>query len=83
MHSRLTEHAEAYVAAVAARLAAAGVSARPVVCHGPAAEAIVEYAERAGVGQIVMATHGYTGVRRWSHGSVAERRAVFERNRAR
>jgi nucleotide-binding universal stress UspA family protein len=41
------------------------------VCTG--AEAIVDYAEQKDVHQIIMATHGYAGITRWTHGSVAER----------
>jgi nucleotide-binding universal stress UspA family protein len=33
----------------------------------------VDYAAQTGIRQIVMATHGYTGLKRWTHGSVAER----------
>jgi nucleotide-binding universal stress UspA family protein len=34
---------------------------------------IVDYAEHTDVQGIVMATHGYSGISRWRHGSVAER----------
>ena len=50
-----------------------GMEARHVIQKGPAAEAIVRYAEQMDVRQIVMATHGYNGPNRWTHGSVAER----------
>jgi nucleotide-binding universal stress UspA family protein len=46
---------------------------RHVVRHGPAAEAILDYANEARIDQVVMATHGYSGIKRWTHGSVAER----------
>jgi nucleotide-binding universal stress UspA family protein len=73
----LMEHmeakAESYLEKVADRLQDAGMSVHQVIWHGAAAEAIVDYAEQAGIQQIVMATHGYTGVSRWTHGSVAER----------
>jgi nucleotide-binding universal stress UspA family protein len=73
----LIEHmeakAESYLEKVAGQLQDAGMSVRQVVWHGAAAGAIVDYAEQAGIQQIVMATHGYTGVSRWTHGSVAER----------
>jgi nucleotide-binding universal stress UspA family protein len=44
-----------------------------VVRHGLAADAIVDYVEQMGIQLIVMASHGYTGIKRWTHGSVAER----------
>jgi nucleotide-binding universal stress UspA family protein len=65
--------AKAYLDKVAGQLQDAGMSVQQVIRHGAAAEAIVDYAEQAGIQQIVMATHGYTGVSRWTHGSVAER----------
>jgi nucleotide-binding universal stress UspA family protein len=46
---------------------------RYVIRCGPAAEAIVEYAQQANIQQIVMATHRYGGLRCWRDGSVAER----------
>jgi nucleotide-binding universal stress UspA family protein len=44
-----------------------------VVRRGPAAESILDYARLTDITQIVMATHGYSGIKRWTHGSVAER----------
>lgn len=55
------------------RLRDSGLQARRIVHCGPAAESIVSYAEQMDVRQIVMATHGYNGPNRWTHGSVAER----------
>ncbi len=43
-----------------------------VVVTGHAAEAIVDEATRRGASMIVMATHGYGGLRRWALGSVAD-----------
>jgi nucleotide-binding universal stress UspA family protein len=71
--NQLVAKAEDYLGRVAQRLEEAGLEAHHVVQHGPAAETIVDYAEQMDVKQIVMATHGYTGIRRWTHGSVAER----------
>ena len=51
----------------------AGLSVRYIVQRGRAAEAIVDYADQIDIHQIVMATHGYTGTKHWTHGSVAER----------
>jgi len=70
---QLKAEANEHLREVVKQLREAGLSARYVVHCGPAAEAIVGYAEQMDVRQIVMATHGYTGPNRWTHGSVAER----------
>jgi nucleotide-binding universal stress UspA family protein len=51
------------------------VPVTPVVAadYANTAEAIVEEAARRQVDLIVMATHGYGGVRRWMLGSVADK----------
>ena len=69
----LGAQANEYLHGVADSLRNAGLSVRHVVQHGAAAEAIVDYAAQTDLRQIVMATHGYTGLKRWTHGSVAER----------
>jgi nucleotide-binding universal stress UspA family protein len=62
-----------YLAALVEQLREAGMDARHAVQRGPAAEAILDYAGQSDIDQIVMATHGYSGIKRWTHGSVAER----------
>ena len=62
-----------YLEALAHLLSKAELSVSHVVLRSRAAEAIVEYAEQADIQLIVMASHGYTGIARWTHGSVAER----------
>jgi nucleotide-binding universal stress UspA family protein len=69
----LEDQADEYLCGVANSLRNAGLDVLRVVQHGAAAEAIVDYAAQTGIRQIVMATHGYTGLKRWTHGSVAER----------
>jgi len=69
----LEAKADEYLCGVAKSLRNAGLCVHHVVRHGAAAEAIVDYAAQTGIRQIVMATHGYTGLKRWTHGSVAER----------
>jgi len=73
----LVEQVEAeandYLLGLADSLRETGLSVHRVVQHGPAAEAIVDYAGQMDIQLIVMATHGYTGLKRWRHGSVAER----------
>jgi nucleotide-binding universal stress UspA family protein len=72
-NEQLEAEARDYLKNVATPMEASGLDVRAVVEWDPAAEAIVDYAEHAGIEQIVMATHGYSGVSRWRHGSVAER----------
>jgi nucleotide-binding universal stress UspA family protein len=70
---QLEAEANDHLGKVVERLREAGLNARHVVQRGPAAEAIVGFAEKEDIQHIVMATHGYTGISRWTHGSVAER----------
>lgn len=70
---QLEAEANDYLSGLVGQLRDAGLNARHAVSRGPAAEAILDYAEQAHADQIVMATHGYSGVKRWTHGSTAER----------
>jgi len=65
--------ADEYLSEIGSSLREAGLSVRHIVQHGQAAEVIVDYAKQMDIQQIVMATHGYTGTKHWTHGSVAER----------
>lgn len=69
----LKAEADEHLRGLVRQLRERGVAARYLLQCGPAAEAIVAYAEQMEVRQIVMATHGYNGPNRWTHGSVAER----------
>jgi len=73
----LIEHLEAeaddYLTAIARFVQKTGLSVCHVVQGGLAADAIVDYVDHMDVPLIVMASHGYTGIKRWTHGSVAER----------
>jgi nucleotide-binding universal stress UspA family protein len=51
----------------------AQIPVAPLVALGFAAEAIVDAAVRHNVDLIVMAAHGYSGLRRWTLGSVADK----------
>jgi nucleotide-binding universal stress UspA family protein len=53
--------------------AAGEIRINPVILTGRPADEIVEYADRQDIGLIVMATHGRSGISRWSMGSVAEK----------
>jgi nucleotide-binding universal stress UspA family protein len=70
---RLAEEAEGYLARQAEALVARGLVVEYVFWHGPAPEAILDYVAASAIDYVVMATHGYSGLKRWTHGSVAER----------
>jgi nucleotide-binding universal stress UspA family protein len=46
---------------------------KSVILTGNPAEQIVEYADKEGIGLIVIATHGQSGIKRWVMGSVADK----------
>jgi len=69
----LETEADDYLTAIARFAQKTGLSVCHVVQYGPAADAIVDYVDQMDVPLIVMASHGYTGIKRWTHGSVAER----------
>jgi nucleotide-binding universal stress UspA family protein len=69
----LRQNAATYLTEQADRLTAAGFEAEFEVRLGDAPEAIAEAAERIGANMIAMATHGYSGLRRWALGSVTDR----------
>jgi len=71
--AQLEAEAKTYLRRVADQVQLAGLRVQIIVQRGPAAESIVDYATKADIGQIIIATHGYSGIRRWTHGSVAER----------
>lgn len=63
-----------YLALTAEAARSAGVAdGRSEVVEGQPAEALQDYAERHGVGLVVMTTHARRGLSRWWLGSVAER----------
>ncbi len=65
--------AERYLKAIAERPECKQIKMSTVVETGPVAETIMEYALKNNIDIIVMATHGRTGFKRWSFGSVAEK----------
>jgi nucleotide-binding universal stress UspA family protein len=54
-------------------LRARNVAVATALVYGHAAEVLVDEAPRRGVDLIVMATHGYSGLKRWAIGSVADK----------
>lgn len=65
--------AREYLAGVAEKLEAEGISVHTVVTVGHAVAAIANAAAENEVDLIVMSTHGRTGLSRWVFGSVAEK----------
>jgi nucleotide-binding universal stress UspA family protein len=68
-----THHAEGYLDSHAMLLRGHGIEVDTDVRCGPAADVIIEAAEGLDVAIIAMATHGYSGLRRWALGSVTDR----------
>jgi nucleotide-binding universal stress UspA family protein len=73
LREQVEEEASSYLREVASELEDAHLVVQQVVRHGPPSETIVDYAAEPDIRQIVMTTHGRTGISRWTHGSVAER----------
>jgi nucleotide-binding universal stress UspA family protein len=64
----LRQNAERYLEAQAERLGADSLNVTIEIHCGPAAELIVEATQGQHVTMIVMATHGYGGLKRWALG---------------
>jgi nucleotide-binding universal stress UspA family protein len=69
----LRQNATMYLSEQAERLNAAGFQADFEVRLGDVPETIADTAERIGAKLVAMATHGYSGLRRWALGSVTDR----------
>jgi nucleotide-binding universal stress UspA family protein len=69
----IRDDAECYLRNVLEAFDGLGLQINPEVRSGPAANAILEYAENHAIDLIAMATHGRTGLRRWVYGSVTEK----------
>jgi nucleotide-binding universal stress UspA family protein len=73
LFEQLEIEASEYLEAMSHLLSKVDLNFSQVVLRGPAADAIVGYAGQMDIQLIVMASHGYTAMKRWTHGSVAER----------
>jgi nucleotide-binding universal stress UspA family protein len=62
-----------YLEAVAAKLRGRGVEAKSHVRLGAAGDEILKFSVELQTDLIAMTTHGFTGMKRWMMGSVAER----------
>jgi nucleotide-binding universal stress UspA family protein len=68
----LRDHAESYLDAQAMSLRTSGGDVETQVQIGAPTETIVEVAEQIHADLIAMATHGYAGLKRWTHGSITD-----------
>ena len=68
----LTKRAEQLTAGVSERLRASGLSAEAEVRDGDPRSVIVDEAQEWDADLIVVGSHGYTGLKRWLLGSVAQ-----------
>lgn len=68
----LKRDASVYLEARERQLREGGLQARTLLKLGPAVEGILEAARETEADLIVMSSHGYTGLKRWFLGSVAE-----------
>ena len=62
-----------YMNRIEESLAAENVAVKSVILEGRAAETIVQYAKENEMDLIVIASHGYSGLKKWVFGSVALR----------
>ncbi len=67
------EQAHKYLDKIAKTLEAKGIKVHTEVLMGKPAEEIIIYTHKIDRGLIVMASHGRSGISRWTHGSVADR----------
>lgn len=65
--------AEKYQAGVIRQLKEKGIAATGAVIYGKAGDALTEYAEKNRIDLVIIATHGRSGLSRWTWGSVADR----------
>lgn len=64
--------AEAYLEQAAEKLRAKGIKVTTMVSVGDVAEEIVKAAHEVNANIIAMSTHGFSGIKRWALGSVAD-----------
>ncbi|MGM0452494.1 MAG: universal stress protein [Thermodesulfobacteriota bacterium] len=62
-----------YLNKIAERLKQKKTAMHPEVLIGDVAKKLSDYAESEDIDLIIMATHGYSGIKRWIMGSVAEK----------
>lgn len=72
VQQEMTTHAERLVTGVAETLRASGLTAETAVSYGDPRSVIVDEAKGWSADLIVVGSHGYTGIKRWLLGSVAQ-----------
>ncbi|NJK81278.1 MAG: universal stress protein [Chloroflexaceae bacterium] len=72
LHDGLTQHGVEYLRQMAASLVAAGLDVELDVHFGAPAGCILNATEKIEGDLIVMVTHGYSGLKRWTLGSVTD-----------
>ena len=70
---QITQKSLEYLEKVAETLRAKHIDVKTLVTVGHAADEIVKVAQSIGANVIAMSTHGYSGVKRWALGSVADK----------
>lgn len=73
LESDLFDEANDYLARIATAHRPAGVTLKSVIVTEHPAEAILTYVEHHAVDVIAISTHGYTGLKRWTYGSVTDK----------
>lgn len=73
IESNYKSDARDYLGRMVDELGGRGLSVGSDIVSGKVADSIVDYANRHGVDIIIMATHGRSGVSRWTLGSVADK----------
>lgn len=73
LKNALSSKANKYLADLQVQLGSEGVNVKVKVLEGNAAQSIIEFSKEKSVNLIVIATHGYTGIKQLMFGSVALR----------
>ena len=71
--NQIKQNAMNYLEKAAAGLRENGIAVNLMVSVGNAAEEIINAAKKTGANVIAMSTHGYSGIKRWALGSVADK----------
>ena len=71
-HQEMQRHAEQVTAGIAERLRTSGLTAETAVRDGDPRSVIVDEAKSWSADLVVIGSHGYTGLKRWLLGSVAQ-----------
>jgi hypothetical protein len=72
-HEALVQEAKEYLEHMAHSDLLEGIPIRTQVFTGPPAQIILSYAQSEHADLIVLCSHGYTGLKRWALGSVAQK----------